>query len=133
MLVSAVAAFAAVASPIMAMTELAEPTDPLTLLTDRGVDTVIGVAVGIAVALLIREPAANSGPTRETPVCESLHTVGMADDNQWYYCIKHHKAEQGKTCWYGDRMGPYPDQATAERALEIARARNKAADDAEDD
>lgn len=118
---------------IMAMTELAEPTDPLALLTDRGVDTVIGVAVGIAVALLIREPAANSGPTCETPVCESLHTVGMADDNQWYYCIKHHKAEQGKTCWYGDRMGPYPDQATAERALEIARARNKAADDAEDD
>ncbi|MGW6728966.1 FUSC family protein [Nocardia sp. NPDC055029] len=118
---------------IMAMTELAEPADPLTMLTDRAVDTVIGVAVGIAVALLIREPAADSVPTFETPVCEPLHTGGMADDDQWYYCIKHHKAEQGKTCWYGDRMGPYPDQATAERALEIARARNKAADDAEDD
>ncbi|WP_446221420.1 hypothetical protein ACTWPB_15755 [Nocardia sp. IBHARD005] len=56
----------------------------------------------------------------------------MADDNEWYYCIKHHKAEQGKTCWYGDRMGPYPDQATAEQALEIAKARNKAADDQDD-
>ncbi|MFI5499139.1 FUSC family protein [Nocardia asteroides] len=113
---------------IMAMTELADPTEPLTLLTDRAVDTLIGAAVGIAVALLIREPAAGFA----AQVCEPMHTGDMADDNQWYYCIKHHKAEQGKTCWYGDRMGPYPDQATAERALEIARARNKAAD-AEDD
>lgn len=113
---------------IMAMTELADPADPRTLLTDRAVDTVIGAAVGIAVALLIREPAAGFA----AQVCEPMHTGDMADDNQWYYCIKHHKAEQGKTCWYGDRMGPYPDQATAERALEIARARNKAAD-AEDD
>ncbi|MDO3645911.1 hypothetical protein [Nocardia mangyaensis] len=57
----------------------------------------------------------------------------MADDNeQWYYCLKHHTAEPGKTCWYGDRMGPYPDKATAEQALEIVRARNKAADDEDD-
>ncbi|MEV6070032.1 hypothetical protein AB0L82_26075 [Nocardia sp. NPDC052001] len=57
----------------------------------------------------------------------------MADeDNQWYYCIDHHRAEQGKQCWVGGRMGPYPDKATAERALEIAKARNKAAD-ADDD
>ncbi|WP_327143517.1 hypothetical protein [Nocardia sp. NBC_01327] len=54
------------------------------------------------------------------------------EDNQWYYCIEHHRAEQGKQCWVGGRMGPYPDKATAERALEIARARNKAAD-ADDD
>ncbi|MEV6213775.1 FUSC family protein [Nocardia sp. NPDC051833] len=117
---------------IMSMTELADPTDPLTMLTDRAVDTVIGVAVGVAVALLIREPAPAAPSTSLPMTCEPMHTVDMADDNQWYYCIKHHKAEQGKTCWYGDRMGPYPDQATAERALEIAKARNKAAD-AEDD
>lgn len=117
---------------IMSMTELADPTDPLTMLTDRAVDTVIGVAVGVAVALLIREPALGTAPTSPPKACEPMHTVDMADDNQWYYCIKHHQAEQGKTCWYGDRMGPYPDQATAERALEIAKARNKAAD-AEDD
>jgi hypothetical protein len=36
---------------IMAMTELATPTAPLTLLTDRVVDTVLGVAVGAAVAM----------------------------------------------------------------------------------
>jgi hypothetical protein len=113
---------------IMSMTELAAPTDPGTMLTERAVDTVIGVAVGIAVALLIREPAPGFPPQ----VCEPMHTGVMADDNQWYYCLKHRTAEQGKTCWYGDRMGPYPDQATAERALEIAKARNKAADDEDD-
>ncbi|MGY0500838.1 FUSC family protein [Nocardia sp. FBN12] len=117
---------------IMSMTELADPADPLTMLTERGIDTVIGVAVGIAVALLIREPAIAALPADETPVCETLHTGEMADDNEWYYCIKHHKAEQGKSCWYGDRMGPYPDQATAEQALAIAKARNKAADDQDD-
>ncbi len=117
---------------IMSMTELADPTDPLTLLTERGVDTVIGVAVGIAVALFIREPATAALPTGETPVCETLHTVGMADDNDWYYCLKHHTVEQGKVCWAGDRMGPYPDKATAEQALEIVKARNKAADDEDD-
>ncbi|MFE3541482.1 FUSC family protein [Nocardia sp. NPDC059177] len=114
---------------IISMTELASPADPLTMLTDRGVDTLLGAAVGIAVAVLVRDTGVPGLPTQS---CEPLHTDAMADDNQWYYCIKHHKAEQGKTCWYGDRMGPYPDQATAERALEIARARNKAAD-AEDD
>ncbi|MEV6772898.1 hypothetical protein AB0N05_30110 [Nocardia sp. NPDC051030] len=55
-----------------------------------------------------------------------------ADENGWYYCLDHHKAEQGKECWVGSRMGPYPDKATAERALEIARARNKQADEDDD-
>ncbi|MFC6012939.1 FUSC family protein [Nocardia lasii] len=117
---------------IMSMTELADPSDPLTLLTERGIDTVLGVAVGVAVALLIREPATSVSPTDETQACETLHTVDMAEDNEWYYCVKHHKAEQGKGCWYADRLGPYPDQATAERALDIVKARNKAADDQDD-
>ncbi|MET7767950.1 hypothetical protein [Nocardia sp. NPDC005366] len=47
---------------------------------------------------------------------------------KWYYCLKHQQAEQGKRCWFQDRMGPYPDQATAERALDIARARNERED-----
>ncbi|WP_227998333.1 hypothetical protein [Nocardia australiensis] len=43
---------------------------------------------------------------------------------RWYYCLKHKRAEQGLQCWFRDRMGPYPDRAMAERALEIVRARN---------
>jgi hypothetical protein len=49
-------------------------------------------------------------------------------DTDWYYCLKHHRAEQGRTCWVGDRMGPYPDRATAEQALQILRERNERED-----
>ncbi|GAA4523320.1 FUSC family protein [Amycolatopsis samaneae] len=41
---------------IMVMTELATPAEPLTLLTDRGLDTLLGVAAGIAAAVLVRGP-----------------------------------------------------------------------------
>ncbi|MGW2661580.1 FUSC family protein [Nocardia tengchongensis] len=39
---------------IMVMTELAAPADPVRLLLDRGTDTILGVTVGVAVALLTR-------------------------------------------------------------------------------
>ncbi len=39
---------------VMLMTELAVPTDPVRLLTFRGLDTVIGVVTGVAVAVLVR-------------------------------------------------------------------------------
>ncbi len=42
---------------IMLLTELADPTDPMRMLLYRGVDTLIGVVVGVAVALLVRSPA----------------------------------------------------------------------------
>ena len=42
--------------------------------------------------------------------------------------MKHQRAERGRQCWFRDRMGPYPDQAAAERALEIVRARNEQED-----
>ncbi|NEW36197.1 FUSC family protein [Nocardia cyriacigeorgica] len=118
---------------IMLMTELADPADPLTMLGDRAIDTLIGVAVGVAVALLIHQPAATP-PVVATPICELAHTGAMTSDNDpWYYCLEHHRAEQGKNCWVGDRMGPYPDQATAEKALEIAQARNRIADAQDED
>lgn len=41
---------------IMLMTDLAEPAEPMALLTDRGIDTVIGVAAAIGVALLLPGP-----------------------------------------------------------------------------
>jgi hypothetical protein len=52
-------------------------------------------------------------------------------DPGWYYCTKHHRVEHGQTCKIGDLLGPYPDKATAERALEIAAERTKAADAAD--
>ena len=44
----------------------------------------------------------------------------MSDDDQWYYEISTGKVTQGKHGSVLDRMGPYPDEATAKRALEIA-------------
>jgi len=38
---------------VMLMTELADPTDPFTLILYRGLDTVIGVAAGVAAAVLV--------------------------------------------------------------------------------
>jgi hypothetical protein len=41
---------------IMVMTELATPAEPLTLLTDRVVDTLVGVSAGIVAAVVVRGP-----------------------------------------------------------------------------
>ncbi|MEU5693778.1 hypothetical protein [Actinosynnema sp. NPDC020468] len=53
------------------------------------------------------------------------------DENAWYYCLTHAKAEKGVGCRAADRMGPYPDEATAKRALELARERTAAEDKAD--
>lgn len=47
---------------------------------------------------------------------------------EWYFNLRTKKAEQGKKTHAADRMGPYPDEETANRALEIVQERNKAAD-----
>jgi hypothetical protein len=58
----------------------------------------------------------------------------MTDPNPdpgWYYCTKHNRVEHGMTCRAVDTLGPYPDKATAERALDIAKERTKTADAAD--
>lgn len=55
----------------------------------------------------------------------------MSDDKQWYFCLSDHTVRRGKESRGLDRMGPYPSEAAAAQALEIARARSKAADDAD--
>ncbi|WP_066907230.1 hypothetical protein [Millisia brevis] len=57
--------------------------------------------------------------------------MGDSSDDQWYYSISDGTVAQGKQASWSDRMGPYPDKASAERALEIVAERNKAADDAD--
>lgn len=52
----------------------------------------------------------------------------MSDD-QWYFNVSTREVTQGKVGDVFSRMGPYPDEATARRALDIAAARNAAADD----
>lgn len=54
--------------------------------------------------------------------------MSESDDEAWYYLLDRGTVEHGKISSSHDRMGPYPDEATAKRALDIARERNKAAD-----
>ena len=49
-------------------------------------------------------------------------------DEQWFYCLKHNTVEPLEGCRAADRLGPYPDRATAARALEIARERTEQED-----
>ncbi|SFC68892.1 hypothetical protein [Streptomyces aidingensis] len=44
---------------------------------------------------------------------------------EWYYCLKHHKVEEGPECPAKDRLGPYPSRTEARHALELADKRNK--------
>jgi hypothetical protein len=44
---------------------------------------------------------------------------------EWYYCVKHHKVEEGPECAAKDRLGPYPTREEAEHAMETAASRNK--------
>lgn len=53
------------------------------------------------------------------------------DPKGWYFCLKHHQVEPGAGCRSTERLGPYPDAATAGQALELARQRTEAVDEAE--
>ncbi|MFP8903769.1 hypothetical protein [Streptomyces atacamensis] len=43
---------------------------------------------------------------------------------EWFYCLEHHKVEEGPECPAKDRMGPYTSRTEAEHAMETARERN---------
>ncbi|MFP5022165.1 hypothetical protein [Pseudonocardia phyllosphaerae] len=50
----------------------------------------------------------------------------MSDEQGWYYNLNDGTVEQAEhSARAADRLGPYPDKATAERALEIARQRTE--------
>ncbi|QGK69370.1 hypothetical protein GIY23_07370 [Allosaccharopolyspora coralli] len=55
----------------------------------------------------------------------------MDANEGWYFCLKHREVEPGAGCRAANRLGPYPDKATAAQALDIARERTKAADEAD--
>jgi hypothetical protein len=44
---------------------------------------------------------------------------------EWYYCVQHHKVEEGPECPARDRLGPYATRADAENALQTAAERNE--------
>jgi hypothetical protein len=54
----------------------------------------------------------------------------MSDSSQqFYWCLTHGKVETGDDlCRSADRLGPFPDRASAERALQTVRERNESWD-----
>jgi hypothetical protein len=41
----------------------------------------------------------------------------------WFYCLKHGTVEPEGVCKAKDRLGPFPDEASAARALETIHER----------
>jgi hypothetical protein len=50
-------------------------------------------------------------------------------DEQWYWCLRHRRPEQGPGCPPEERMGPYPSQEAARNWREKADQRTRAWDD----
>lgn len=48
--------------------------------------------------------------------------------SKWYYCLDHHTVEPQEGCRPSQRLGPYPSEAEAARALEKVQERNAAWD-----
>ena len=55
------------------------------------------------------------------------------EDEKWYFDPKTGSVTQGKEGSWDDRMGPYDTREEAAHALDIAAARNAAADEEDDD
>lgn len=47
---------------------------------------------------------------------------------EYWYCLEHHAVEGVDGCRWADRLGPYPSEAEASRALEKVQERNEAWD-----
>jgi hypothetical protein len=47
---------------------------------------------------------------------------------KYWFCLTHHAVEGQDGCSYRDRLGPYPSEAEAARALEKVQERNEAWD-----
>lgn len=47
---------------------------------------------------------------------------------EYWYCLVHHTVETEEGCRNADRLGPYPSEAEASRALEKVAERNEAWD-----
>jgi hypothetical protein len=48
--------------------------------------------------------------------------------DQYWFCLTHHRVEEQQGCHNRDRLGPYPTEAEAARALDKVAERNEAWD-----
>ena len=45
-------------------------------------------------------------------------------EQEWWFCLKHHRVEPEEGCPNKDRLGPYSSHAAAEHALDRVAERN---------
>lgn len=45
--------------------------------------------------------------------------------NEYWFCLTHHTVEGEEGCRNADRLGPYPSESAAARALERVEERNE--------
>jgi len=45
--------------------------------------------------------------------------------SEFWYCLRHHAVEGAEGCEWAERLGPYPTEAEASRALEKVAERNQ--------
>ncbi len=75
--------------------------------------------------------AAERRLARRVVKCQALRMVaadGSDPGGGWYFNVISKKVEHHDRSKTSDLLGPYPDEATARRALEIARERTEKAD-----
>jgi hypothetical protein len=60
---------------------------------------------------------------------QTLASGYLAWMDRYWFCVKHHAVEGPEGCPPIDRLGPYPTEAEASRALERAAERNAEWDD----
>lgn len=46
-------------------------------------------------------------------------------EGEYWFCLTHHRVEGEEGCRSADRLGPYPTEAEASRALEKVEERNE--------
>lgn len=51
-------------------------------------------------------------------------------EDRWWFCLRHMTVEHDERCPGKVRLGPYPTEADAARALDTVRQRNQAWDEA---
>lgn len=49
----------------------------------------------------------------------------MSDEQEYWFCLKHHTVESREGCRNQDRLGPYSSEAEASRALDKVEERNE--------
>lgn len=60
------------------------------------------------------------------PLFKERKPVG--EPGEWFYCVKHHKVEEGPECPSRTRLGPYPTAEAAGQAMRTVAERNEAWD-----